>query len=111
MHVKGFIYSYCAEKIGWKDDATYLNGKLQIIPLFYPIKKSVCQNLWQGHKARLPGLGDFEISATKEVLHEMNVGRKNAEFVQKVSKTLMKGGEEKRVKYFYHVGWIKKVTS
>ena len=32
-------------KTGWYDDATYLKEKLQIIPTFYPIKESVCQNL------------------------------------------------------------------
>ena len=47
------------KKSGCYDDATYLNEKSQIIPTFYPIKESVRQNLWQGHKARLPGLGDF----------------------------------------------------
>ena len=74
------------KKSSWYDDATYLNEKSKIIPTFYPIKESVCQNLWQGHKARLPGLGDFEFNAPKEVLNEMNVDRTDAEFVQKISK-------------------------
>ena len=51
------------KKSGWYDDATYSNEKSQINPTFYPIIESVCQNLWQGHKARLPGLGDFEFNA------------------------------------------------
>ena len=59
-----------------------------MIPTLYPIKKSVCQNLWQGHKARLPGLGDFEFNAPKEVLNENNVGRTDAEFVQRVLKNI-----------------------
>ena len=36
----------------------------------------------------------------------MNVGRTDAEFVQKVSKTFMKGGDEKGVNYVYPVEWI-----
>ena len=60
----------------------------------------------QGHKARLPGLGDFELNAPKEVLNEMNVNRIDAEFVQKVSKTFMKGGDEKGVNYVYPLEWI-----
>ena len=44
------------KKSSWYDDATYLNKKSQIIRTFYPIKESVCRNLWQGHKARLPRL-------------------------------------------------------
>ena len=36
----------------------------------------------------------------------MNVGRTDAEFVQKVSKTFMKGGVEKGVNYVYPVDWI-----
>ena len=70
------------------------------------MKESVCQNLWQGHKTRLPGLGDFEFNAPKEVLNEMNVDRTDAEFVQKISKTFMKGGDEKGVNYVYPVDWI-----
>ena len=87
------------------DDATYLNKKSQIIPTFYPIKESVCQNLWQVHKERLPGLGDFEFNVHKEVLNEMNVERIDAEFVQKISKTFMKGGDETGVNYVYPVDW------
>ena len=91
------------KKCGWYDDATYLNEKSQIIPAFFIIRESVCQNLWHGHKARLPGFDDFEFNALEEVLNEMNVDRTDAEFVQKVSKTFMKGGDEKRVNYVYHV--------
>ena len=80
------------KKSSWYDDATYLNEKSKIIPTFYQIKESVCQNLWQGHKARLADLGDFEFNATKD---EMNVDRTDAEFVQNISKTFMKGGDEK----------------
>ena len=94
------------KKSSWYDDATYLSEKSQIIPTFYPIKESVCQNLWQGHKTRLPGLGDFEFNAPKEVLNEMNIDRTDAEFVQKISKTFMKGGNEKGVNYVYPVDWI-----
>ena len=94
------------KKSTWYDDATYLNEKSQIIPTFYPIKESVCQNLWQGHKARLPGLGDFEFNAPKEVLNEMNVDRTDAEFVQKISKIFKKGGDEKGVNYVYPVDRI-----
>ena len=36
----------------------------------------------------------------------MNVDRTDAEFVQKVSKTIMKGGDEKRVNYVYPSEWI-----
>ena len=36
----------------------------------------------------------------------MNVDRTDAEFVQKVSKTFMKGGDEKGVNYVYPVEWI-----
>ena len=36
----------------------------------------------------------------------MNVDKTDAEFVQKVSKTFMKGGDEKRVNYVYPVEWI-----
>ena len=36
----------------------------------------------------------------------MKVDRTVAEFVQKVSKTFMKGGDEKRVNYVYTVEWI-----
>ena len=88
------------------DDATYLNEKSQIIPTFYPIKESLCQNLWQEHKARLPGLGDFEFNNPIEVLNEMNVDRIDAEFVHKISKTFTKGGDEKGVNYVYSVDWI-----
>ena len=87
------------KKSGCYDDSTYLNEKSQIIPTFYPIKESVCQNLWQGHKARLPGLGDFGLDDPKEVFNEMNVDRTDAEIVQKVSKTFMKGGDEKRSEF------------
>ena len=85
------------KKSGCYDDATKLNEKTQIIPTFNPIKESVGQNLWQGHKARLPGIGDFEFNAPKGVLNEMNVGQTDEEFVQKVSKTFTKGGDEKGV--------------
>ena len=36
----------------------------------------------------------------------MNVDRTDGEFVQKVSKTFMKGGDEKGVNYVYPVEWI-----
>ena len=36
----------------------------------------------------------------------MNVGRTDAEFVQKVSKTFMRGGDETVVNYVYPVDWI-----
>ena len=36
----------------------------------------------------------------------MNVDRTDADFVQKVSKTFLKGRDEKGVKYFYPVEWI-----
>ena len=94
------------KKSSWYDDAPYLNEKSQIIPTFYPIKESVYQNLWQGHKARIPGLGDFEFNATKDVLNEMNVDQTDAEFFQKISKILLKGGDEKGVNYVYPVDWI-----
>ena len=93
------------KKSSWYDDATYLKEKSQIIPTIYPIKESVCQNLWQGHKARLPGLGYFEINAPKEVLNQMIFDRTDAEFVQKISKTFMKGGDEKGVNYVYPVSY------
>ena len=93
-------------KSGWYDDATHLNEKLELISTFFPRKESVCQKLWQGHKARLPRLGDFEFKAPKEVLNEMIVGRTDAKFVQMVSKTFMKGGDEKGVNYVYPVDWI-----
>ena len=94
------------KKSSWYDDAPYLNEKSQIIPTFYPTKESVCQNPWQGHKARLPGLGYFEFNATKDVLNEMNVDRTDAEFFQKISKTFLKGGDEKGVNYIYTVDWF-----
>ena len=94
------------KKISWYDDATYISEKTQIMPTFYPIKESVCQNLWQRHKVRLPGLGYFEFNAPKEVLNEMNVDRTDGEFILKVSKTFMKGGDEKGVNYVYPVNWI-----
>ena len=37
----------------------------------------------------------FDFIVTKEVLNEMNVGRTDPEFVQKVSKTFKKCGDEK----------------
>ena len=46
---------------------------------------------------------DFEFNAPKEVLNEMNLDRTDAEFVQKVSKTFMKGGDEKGMIYVYPV--------
>ena len=70
------------------------------------MKESVCQKLRQGHKARLSDLGDFEFNSPKKVLDEMNVGRTDAEFVQKLSITFMKGGDEKAVNYLYSVDWI-----
>ena len=36
----------------------------------------------------------------------MNVNRTDAEFFQKVSKTFMKGGDEKGKNYVYPVDWI-----
>ena len=36
----------------------------------------------------------------------MNVDRTDAEFVQKISKTFLKGGDEKGVNYVYPVDWI-----
>ena len=36
----------------------------------------------------------------------MNVDRTDAEFVQKISETFMKGGDEKGVNYVYPVDWI-----
>ena len=59
-----------------------------------------------GNKARLPGLGDFEFNAHTEVLNDMNVDRTDAEFVQKVSKSFLKGGDEKGVNYVYPVECI-----
>ena len=82
------------EKSGWYDDATYFNEKTQIIPTFYPLKESVCQTLWQGHKMVWPGLVDFKINAPKEILNGMVGDGSDSEFVQKISKTFMKGGEE-----------------
>ena len=99
-------YTVIVLKNGWYDDATFLNEKSQIIPTFNPVKESVCQNLWQGHKAQLPGLCDFEFNAPKEVFNEMNVDRTDAGFVQKVSKTFMKCEDEKGVNYVYPVVWI-----
>ena len=58
------------------------------------------------HKARLPGLGDSTLNALKEVPNETNFGRANTVFVQNVSKTLMKVGDEKGVNYVYLVDWI-----
>ena len=57
----------------------------------------MCQNLWQGHKTQLSGLGGFDFNAPKEVLNEMNVDRTDAEFVQKISKTFMEREDEKGV--------------
>ena len=48
---------------------TYLNKKTNKIPIFYLLKNSVCQRLWQGHKVLLPGLNDFDFSAPKEILN------------------------------------------
>ena len=70
------------------------------------MKESVCQNIWHEHKARLPGLGDSAFNAPKEVPNETNFGRANTVFVQKVSKTLMKVGDEKGVSYVYPMDWI-----
>ena len=36
----------------------------------------------------------------------MNVDRTEAEFVQKISNSFMKGGDEKGVNYVYPVDWI-----
>ena len=36
----------------------------------------------------------------------MNVDRTDAEFVQKLSKTFMKGGDETGVNYVYPLEWI-----
>ena len=67
--------------------------------MLYPIKESVFQNLLQVYKARLPGLGDIEFNAPKEVLDEMNFGRTDAEFAHKLSKTHLKSRVEKGVNY------------
>ena len=94
------------KKRGWYDYAYYLNEESQIIPTFYPIKETFCQNLWQRHKGPLPGLRDVELNAPNEVLNEMNVDRTDAEFVLNVLKTFMKGGDEKGENYVYPVEWI-----
>ena len=59
------------KKSSWYDDATYLNEKSQIIPTFYTIKESVCQNLWQGTRRGYQVL--VILNAPKKVLNEMNV--------------------------------------
>ena len=60
-----------------------------------------------GTQNLLPGLVDFEYSGPKEILNGMICGASDSEFVQKITKTFMKGGEEKGVNYVYPVGWIK----
>ena len=64
------------------------NEKLQILPMFYPMKESVCQKIWWGHKARLLDLGDFEFNAPIEGLNKTNVGRTVAEFFSQVIKNI-----------------------
>ena len=83
------------------NDANYLIEKSQIIPIFYPIEESTCQNL-----LRLLGFNDFKFKAPEEVLNEMNVGRVDVEFVRRISKSFMKGGDVKEVNYVYPVYWI-----
>ena len=61
---------------------------------------------WQGQKMVLPGLADFKFNAPKEILMGMFGGGSDSKFFQKVSKTFMKGGEEKGVNYVYGLDWI-----
>ena len=84
----------------------HLNERTQIIPTHYALKESVCQKLWQGHKVMLPELGDFEFNAPKEVPYGMVDCGRDSEFAQKVSKALMKDGEEKGVNSVYPLDWF-----
>ena len=94
------------KKSVWYDDATYLSEISQIIPAFYPRNESVCQNLWQGHKAQLTGLGAFRFKALKQVLNEINVGQTDAEFVQKVLKTFNLWKAEMKNEWIMSSPWI-----
>ena len=54
-----------------------------------------------GTQSVLQGLGDFEFSVHKDNFNGMDGCRVDSESVQKVSKTFLKGGEEKGVNYVY----------
>ena len=84
----------------------HTSTKKEFISLFLTLKESVCQNLWQGYKVLLPGQADLELSAPKEIINGMVGGKGDSEFVQRVSKTNRKGGDEKGVNYDNHMYWI-----
>ena len=54
----------------------------------------------------LPGQADPELTALKEIINRMVGGKGDSEFVQRVSKTIKKGRDEKGVNYDYHMYWI-----
>ena len=56
------------------------------------------------------GLTGLRIHARIEFPNEMNVGQTDAEFIQKISKSFMKGGDEKEVNYVGPVDWINPKT-
>ena len=105
LHIQSRINCNCAEKSGWYEDAKYLSEKIQKNTKMYTLKKSVCQKLWQGPKVSME-LGDVKFNASKEIINGTVVDGNDSDFVQKVSKTFMKGGEEKGVNYLYPVNWI-----
>ena len=56
------------------------------------------------------GLGEFEYCAPKEKLKVLVAGESDPEFLQKLSKTFMEGGDDKGVKYVNPVNWVSPKT-
>ena len=54
----------------------------------------------------LPGPDDFKFNASKEMINGMAGDGGDSESVQKISKTIMKGWEEKGANSVYPVDWI-----
>ena len=55
----------------------------------------------------LLGFSDFALSGPNEILNGIVGGGSDSDIVQEVTKTFMKGGEEKGVNYVFPVAWIK----
>ena len=78
----------------------------QSVQMFYPLKESLCQRPWQGHRVLQPKLDDIDFRTPGEIFNGMVDVGSNSEFFQDISKPFMISGDEKGVKYVYPVDCI-----